>query len=82
MTEEIKTRCNIRENGIPMFSIDICGYLDATRPGSVRWAMLIQGEPSNDQLIAALERAKLSLMMDDIGIYAAEDDEPEDDFGL
>lgn len=79
MTEEIRTRCSIRENGIPMFSIDICGYLDATRPGDVRWAYHIEGDPSDDAVIAILEKVKLQIVMDNLGLEAAEEYNEDDD---
>lgn len=79
MTDEIRTRCKIRENGIPMFSIDICGYLDATRPGDVRWAYHIEGDPSDDAVIAILEKVKLQIVMDNLGLEAAEEYNDDDD---
>lgn len=77
--EEIQTRCDIKDGGIKMFSIDICAYLDAQEDGQVRFAYRRQGGHSSfAQVIGILEQAKIHMILEATD-WSSNDNEEEED---
>ena len=71
LNDEINSRCEIPENSVPIFSLDILSYFDDK--GEMRYSYKIQGEAKVSALVSVLELVKHQFIMENFA--ANENDE-------